>query len=110
MIDFSDGFVKIALEKTHIPVTFSNLLVTFEVRTGCSLVPYYQRLRDLVYKPYRVLSSAHMQPESTKIIEWLSCMLLLELRLYEPVERGLRIIRLFKLAFEYLSFKSVLFE
>ncbi|MEA3295219.1 MAG: hypothetical protein U9P81_09690 [Euryarchaeota archaeon] len=29
----------------------------FKVRTGCSLVPYYRRLRDLVHKPYRVLSS-----------------------------------------------------
>ena len=57
LIDFSDGVVKIALEKTRVPVTFSNFLVTFKVRTGCSLVPYYRRLRDLVHKPYRVLSS-----------------------------------------------------
>ncbi|MCK5109743.1 MAG: NifU family protein [Methanosarcinales archaeon] len=57
LIDFSDGFVKIALEKTYVPVTFSNFLVTFKVRTGCSLVPYYLRLRDLVHKPYRVLNS-----------------------------------------------------
>ena len=35
LIDFSDGVVKIALEKTRVPVTFSNFLVTFKVRTGC---------------------------------------------------------------------------
>lgn len=63
-----------------------------------------------MHKLYRVLSSAHTQPEPTKIIEWLSCMLLLELRLYELVERDLRIIRLLKFAFEYLSLKSVLFS
>ena len=36
LMDFSDGVVKIALEKTRVPVTFSNFLVTFKVRTGCS--------------------------------------------------------------------------
>lgn len=36
LIDFSDGVVKIALEKTRVPVTFSNFLVTFKVSTGCS--------------------------------------------------------------------------
>jgi len=36
LVDFSDGVVKIALEKTRVPVTFSNFLVTFKVRTGCS--------------------------------------------------------------------------
>ena len=36
LVDFSDGVVKIALEKTHVPVTFSNFLMTFKVRTGCS--------------------------------------------------------------------------
>ena len=36
LINFSDGVVKIALEKTRVPVTFSNFLVTFKVRTGCS--------------------------------------------------------------------------
>ena len=36
LIGFSDGVVKIALEKTRIPVTFSNFLVTFKVRTSCS--------------------------------------------------------------------------
>ncbi|MHC1573082.1 MAG: hypothetical protein ACXQTJ_01330 [Candidatus Syntropharchaeales archaeon] len=28
--------MKIALEKTRVPVTFSNFLVTFKVRAGCS--------------------------------------------------------------------------
>ena len=36
LVDFSDGVVKIALEKTRVPVTFSNFLMTFKVRTGCS--------------------------------------------------------------------------
>ena len=36
LVDFNDGIVKIALEKTRVPVTFSNFLVTFKVRTGCS--------------------------------------------------------------------------
>lgn len=36
LIDFSDGVAKIALEKTRVPVTFSNFLVTFKVGTGCS--------------------------------------------------------------------------
>ena len=36
LVDFSDGVVKIAIEKTRIPVTFSIFLVTFKVRTGCS--------------------------------------------------------------------------
>ncbi len=36
LIDFRDGIVKIALEKTRVPATFSNFLVTFKVRTGCS--------------------------------------------------------------------------
>jgi len=36
LVDFSDGVVKIALEKTRVPVTFSNFLITFKVRTGCS--------------------------------------------------------------------------
>ncbi|MBW2647870.1 MAG: NifU family protein [Deltaproteobacteria bacterium] len=36
LVDFNDGIVKIALEKTRVPVTFSNFLVTFQVRTGCS--------------------------------------------------------------------------
>lgn len=36
LIDFRDGVVKIALEKTRVPATFSNFLVTFKVRTGCS--------------------------------------------------------------------------
>jgi len=36
LIDFSDGVVRIALEKTRVPVTFSNFLTTFKVRTGCS--------------------------------------------------------------------------
>ena len=36
LVDFSDGVVKIALEKTHVPVTFSNFLTTFKVRTDCS--------------------------------------------------------------------------
>jgi hypothetical protein len=57
LLDFNDEVVKIALEKTRVPVTFSNFLVTFKVRTGCSLVPYYRRLRDLVHKRYRVLNS-----------------------------------------------------
>jgi len=48
LIDFRDDVVKIALEKTRVPVTFSNLLVTFKVRTGCSLVPYDSRPHDTV--------------------------------------------------------------
>lgn len=36
LVDFSDGIVKITLEKTRVPVTFSNFLMTFKVRTGCS--------------------------------------------------------------------------
>jgi len=36
LVDFSDGVVKTALEKTRVPVAFSNFLVTFKVRTGCS--------------------------------------------------------------------------
>ena len=36
LIEFRDGIAKIALEKTRVPVTFSNFLVTFKVRTGCS--------------------------------------------------------------------------
>ena len=36
LVDFSDGVVKIALEKTRVPVTFSKFLVTFKVMTGCS--------------------------------------------------------------------------
>ena len=36
LVDFSDGIVKVALEKTRVPVTFSNFLMTFKVRTGCS--------------------------------------------------------------------------
>jgi Fe-S cluster biogenesis protein NfuA len=36
LVDFSEGVVKIALEKTRVPVTFSNFLVTFKVRTNCS--------------------------------------------------------------------------
>jgi Fe-S cluster biogenesis protein NfuA len=36
LVDFSEGVVKIALEKTRVPVTFSNFLVTFKVSTGCS--------------------------------------------------------------------------
>jgi len=36
MIDFKEGVLKIALEKIRVPVTFSNFLVTFKVRTGCS--------------------------------------------------------------------------
>jgi len=36
LVDFSDGVVKIALEKSRVLVTFSNFLVTFKVRTGCS--------------------------------------------------------------------------
>ena len=36
LVDFSDGVVKIALEKTRVPVTFSNFLMTFKVKTGCS--------------------------------------------------------------------------
>ncbi|MBW2690195.1 MAG: NifU family protein [Deltaproteobacteria bacterium] len=36
LVDFSYGVVKIALEKTRVPVTFSNFLMTFKVRTGCS--------------------------------------------------------------------------
>ena len=36
LIDFSDGVVKIALEKTRVPVAFSNFPVTFKVGTGCS--------------------------------------------------------------------------
>ena len=50
LIDFSDGVVKIALEKTRVPVTFSNFLVTFKVRTGCSLVPHDLKSRVLVHK------------------------------------------------------------
>ena len=38
LVDFNDGVVKIALEKTRVPVTFSNFLMTFKVKTGCSLV------------------------------------------------------------------------
>ena len=36
LVEFSDGVAKIDLEKTRVPVTFSNFLVTFKVRTGCS--------------------------------------------------------------------------
>ncbi len=36
LIDFNDEVVKIALEKIRVPITFSNLLVTFKVRTGYS--------------------------------------------------------------------------
>ena len=36
LVDFSDGVVKIALEQTRVPVTFSKFLVTFKVMTGCS--------------------------------------------------------------------------
>lgn len=36
LIDFRDGIVKIALKKTAVPVAFSNFLMTFRVRTGCS--------------------------------------------------------------------------
>ena len=36
LINFSEGVVKVALEKTRVPVTFSKFLVTFKVMTGCS--------------------------------------------------------------------------
>ena len=51
LIDFSDGVVKIALEKTRVPVTFNNFLVTFEVRTGCHAagVRYQQWLYGMVF-------------------------------------------------------------
>ena len=36
LVDFSEGVVRIALEKTRVPVTFSKFRVTFKVTTGCS--------------------------------------------------------------------------
>ena len=64
----------------------------------------------VVHRLCIVLSSARTPPESIKIIEWLSCMLLPELRLCELFECVLRIIHLLKHVIKHLPFEFVLDE